>query len=90
MRPSPGLVLAALLVLLATQITRFVAPRRGPYAWTLLLSVAGLVIGELIAATGHFDGPSIGVVHPLADIAVVTIVQVLGLLLIGPGPVSDD
>jgi len=90
MRPSPGLVLAALLVLLATQVTRLVAPRRGPYAWTLLLSVAGLVSGELIAASGHLDRPAVGVVHPLADVLVIAAVQLLGRLLVGPGSRSPD
>ena len=90
MRPSPGLVLAALLVLLATQITRVVSPRRAPYAWTLLLSVAGLVIGELIAASGHLDGLAIGVVHPVADVLCIAAVQVLGLFLVGPGSGAGD
>jgi len=85
MRPGPGLVLAALLVLLATQVVRVVAPGRGPYAWTLLLSVAGLVTGELVAASGHLDGAAVGVVHPVADVLVIAAVQVVGQLLVGPG-----
>ena len=84
MRPSPGLVLAALLVLLATQVTRLAAPGRGPYAWTLLLSVAGLVIGELLAASGHLDRPGVGVVHPVAELLMISALQGLGLLLVGP------
>jgi hypothetical protein len=84
-RPSPGLVLAAMLVRRATQVARVVAPGRGPYAWTLLLSVAGMVTGELLAASGHLDVAAVGVLHPVADVLVIAVVQVVGQLLVGPG-----
>ena len=83
MRLSPGLVLAALLVLILTQVVRVVLPGRGPYLWTLLLSAAGLVAGEVLAASGHLNAPSIGVLHPLADIVVIALLQVAGALVAG-------
>ena len=82
MRASPGLVLALLLALVATQVTRLVVPTRGPYLWTLVVSVAGVVIGELVAGTGHLAGASVGVLHPLLDLAVVGMLQVAGALLV--------
>lgn len=83
MRPSPGLVFAVLLVLVLTQVVRVVLPGRGPYLWTLLLSMAGLVAGEVIAASGHLNAPSIGVLHPLADVLVIAALQGAGALVAG-------
>ena len=64
-------MLAALLVLVATQVTRLVVPGRGPYPWTLLLSAAGLIGGEIVAGSGYLASPAIGVVHPVADALVI-------------------
>lgn len=83
MRPSPGLVLALLLVIILTQAARVALPGRGPYLWTLLLSVAGLVGGEVMAASGHLSGPEVGVLHPFADLLVVAVLQVAGALVAG-------
>lgn len=83
MRPSPGLVLAILLVLILTQVVRVVLPGRGPYLWTLLLSSAGLVAGEVLAASGHLNAPSVGVIHPLADVLVIVLLQGAGALIAG-------
>jgi hypothetical protein len=83
MRPSPGLILAVLLVLVTTQVVRLVLPGRGPYLWTLLLSVAGLVVGEVIAASGHLNAPALGVLHPLADVAVIALLQAAGAVIAG-------
>lgn len=83
MRPSPGLVLAILLVLILTQVVRVVVPGRGPYLWTLLLSLAGLVAGEVLAASGHFNAPSVGVIHPVADVLVIAALQGAGALIAG-------
>jgi len=80
MRPSPGLLLAAVIVAAATQTVRLAFPGRGPYAWTLLLSIAGVMGGELVAATGHLGAPAIGVMHPLADALMVAGLHVVGLL----------
>jgi hypothetical protein len=83
MRPSPGLVLAVLLVLILTQVVRVVAPGRGPYLWTLLLSAAGLVGGEVLAASGHLNSPEVGVLHPVADVLAIAVLQVAGALVAG-------
>lgn len=85
MRPSPGLVLALLLVLILTQVVRIVLPGRGPYLWTLLLSAAGLAGGEVVAASGHLSAPSIGVLHPLADVLVIAVLQGAGAVVAGRG-----
>jgi hypothetical protein len=81
MRPSPGLILAVLLVLVATQVVRLVLPGRGPYLWTLLLSSGGLIAGEVIAASGHLNAPSLGVLHPLADVVVIAVLQAAGAVI---------
>jgi len=83
MRPSPGLILAVLLVLVTAQVVRLVLPGRGPYLWTLLLSAAGLVAGEVIAASGHLNAPSLGVLHPLADVVVIAVLQAAGAVIAG-------
>lgn len=90
MRPSPGLVLAVFLVAVATQLTRVAIPERGPYVWTLLLSVAGLVGGELLAASGPLANPAVGVIHPLADLAVIAVLQAGGAVLVAPRGPSQD
>jgi hypothetical protein len=81
MRPSPGLVLAVLLVLVFTQVARVILPGRGPYLWTLALSVAGLVAGEVLAASGHLNGASIGVLHPVADVLAIAALQAAGAVV---------
>jgi hypothetical protein len=83
MRPSPGLVLAVILVVILTQVVRVVLPGRGPYLWTLLLSAAGLVAGEVLAASGHLNAPTVGVLHPLADVLVIALLQGAGALVAG-------
>lgn len=77
-------MLAALLVLIATQVTRLVVPGRGPYPWTLLLSAAGLVGGEIVAGSGFLASPAIGVVHPLADVLVIALLQAGGAYVTAP------
>ena len=89
MRPSPGLVLALLVVIVATQVVRVVAPGRGPYLWTLLLSATGLAAGEVLAASGHLSAPSLGVLHPLADAVAIAFVQAGGAVLTGRGRAKD-
>jgi hypothetical protein len=77
-------VLAALLVLIATQVTRLVVPGRGPYPWTLLLSAAGLIGGEIVAGSGYLAFPAIGVVHPVADAVVIAVLQAAGAYVTAP------
>lgn len=83
MRPSPGLVLALALVLVLTQCVRVLLPGRGPYLWTLLLSAAGVAGGEMLAASGHLNGASLGVLHPMADVLVVALLQGAGAVVAG-------
>lgn len=84
MRPSPGLVLAAVIIGLTAALTRLLLPGRGPVAWTVLLSCAGLVGGEVVAGTGHLAAPSLGVVHPLPDLVAIGVLQGLGALVAAP------
>jgi hypothetical protein len=84
MPQSPGLLLAVLIALLATQVARIALPERaGPYLVTLGLSAAGVAVAELIAGFGHLTGPSVGVVHPFLDVVLVAAFQAVGLLLAG-------
>jgi hypothetical protein len=83
MRPSPGLVLAVLLVLILTQVVRLVLPGRGPYLWTLLLSMAGLAGGEVLAASGHLNAVAVGVLHPLSDVLIIAVLQGAGAVVTG-------
>jgi hypothetical protein len=84
MPQSPGLLLAVVIALVATQATRIALPdRAGPYLLTLGLSTAGVAGGELIAGFGRFTGPSVGVVHPVLDLVVVAAFQAVGVLLHG-------
>lgn len=89
MHPSPGLVLAALWVMLAAQASRVASPRRVPYPWLLLLSVAGLIGGETLAAGGHLATPVLGVLHPMADTVVTIGVVTVGVWIAGR-PAGDD
>jgi hypothetical protein len=89
-RPSPGLVLALLLALIATQVTRLVIPERGPYLWTLGISCLGVVLGELVAGSGHLAGVSLGVLHPVLDLAVVAVLQAVGALLVHAPARGDE
>ena len=84
MRPSPGLVLAALLVLVAAQVTRLVAPDRAPWLACVALAAAGLVGAEVIAATGHLGGPAIGSTHPLLDGAIMAALEAAGAFVVAP------
>ncbi len=81
---SPGIVLAVVLTLIAAQATRVVAPDRGPYLWSLSLAVVGLIVGELIALSGHLQGPAVGVLHPVIDVIVMGAVECAGVVVVAP------
>jgi hypothetical protein len=76
-------VLAVLLVLIATQISRFVVPPAVPYLVSLVLAVAGLLAGEVLALIPRFSGPSLGVLHPVTDLITIAIGQLAASLLFG-------
>ena len=78
---SPALALALLFVLVGAQATRVLAPRRGSYPWLLTLSLAGLLGAELVCIGLHIGGPTLGVLHPLADAAGIAVAEVAGLAL---------
>ena len=81
---SPGFLLAALLAVIVTQVTRVVLGPRGPYVATLGLSVLGLIAGEILAGSGHLLRPSLGVLHPAADAMMIVLAQAAGSLLFTP------
>ena len=81
---SPGVLLALLVVLIATQVTRLIAPGRGAYLWTLALALLGLIVGELIAYSGHLQGPSLGVLHPIPDLLTMAIIETAGVFVTSP------
>jgi hypothetical protein len=81
---SPGFLLAALVSLLLTQVARLAIRPHAPYIVTLGLSMLGLVGGEVLAGSGHLAHPSLGVLHPVADLLVVALVQGAGTVLLSP------
>ncbi len=80
---SPGIVLAVLIVAIAAQLTRLIAPRRGNDPIALACAVIGLLGAELVALSGH-GGPSLGSVHPAADVVGIALVEAAGLVLTAP------
>lgn len=82
---APGLVLAILVIGIATSVTRLAVGGRGPWALSLSLSVAGLAGGELLANTGRLTRPSVGVIHPVADLLVIAAVQITAALMMMSG-----
>ena len=76
--------MAVLLVLMAAQVTRLLVPGRGPYLWALLLAAAGVVAGEILAGSGHFASPAVGVIHPVPDATATALLEAGGALLLSP------
>jgi hypothetical protein len=81
---SPGLILGLLFTLIGAQLTRIVLPGRGAYGWTLLLAAAGVVAGELVAASVHVGGPSLGPLHPIPDAVAIALFEAVGAVLVSP------
>lgn len=82
---SPALLLGLVLALIGAQLTRVVVPHRLGYLPALALAVAGVVAAELVARLLHSAGPSVGGLHPLADVVGIAALEVAGALLRGPG-----
>ena len=80
---SPGIVLALLFVAIGAQLTRLLVPHRGNYLLALVCSAVGLLAAELVALEGH-GGPTLGAVHPRADIIGIGLVEAAGLVLAAP------
>ena len=74
----PVLVLAILLVLLATQLSYLVAPRAPHYLIRLGLSTLAVLIGEGISLFGPGARLAVGELHPVPDLAVLAVLQWLG------------
>jgi hypothetical protein len=81
---SPALGLAIAFVLIATQATRVLAPRRLGYAWAFLLAAVGLVTGEFVALGTRVGGPQLGPLHPVAEALGILAFELLGALITSP------
>ena len=80
---SPGIVLAVLIAAIGAQLTRLLVPGRGNYLIALVCAAVGLLGAELVALGGH-GGPSLGSVHPVADVIGMAIAEAIGLVLTAP------
>ncbi len=80
---SPGIVLAVLIAAIGAQLTRLLVPRRGNYVVALVCAAVGLLGAELVALGGH-GGPSLGTIHPVADVVGIAVAEVIGLVLAAP------
>ena len=78
---SPGLVLALTAAAIGNQASRIVLPVRNAWFAGFLLSVGGVLAGELAAGSSWLGGPSLGVLHPLPDAIGVIAFQVMGLVM---------
>lgn len=79
---SPSLALAILFALIGAQVTRVVRPRQGPFLVLLALSALGVLAGELAAIALHLGGPSLGVLHPVADAVAIGVVEGIGTAIL--------
>jgi hypothetical protein len=71
----PSFPLAALLILLATQVAYVIAPRRPPYLVRLGLSCLVVLVAELAASAGLGQALAVGNLHPALDLAGLAVSQ---------------
>jgi hypothetical protein len=71
----PVVVLAALLILLGTQLAYVVAPRAPHYLVRLGLSALAVVLGEASGIVGVGAQLALGELHPVNDLVVLAIAQ---------------
>jgi hypothetical protein len=71
----PVFVLAALVILLGTQLGYVVSPRAPHYLVRLGLSALAVLIGEAFAVAGVGAQLALGELHPVNDLLVLAIVQ---------------
>lgn len=71
----PAFVLAALLILLGTQLAYTVAPRAPHYLIRLGLSASAVVLGEGLGALGVGGRLALGDLHPVNDLAILAVLQ---------------
>jgi hypothetical protein len=74
----PVLVLAALLILLGTQVSYLLAPRAPHYLVRLGLSTLAVLIGEALSLVGPGARLALGELHPVADLALLAAFQWAG------------
>lgn len=79
---TPAIGLGILVVLIGAQVAHLVT-RRLPYLLALPLSAAGVVGAEVVVAALRFGGPSVGVLHPVADALGVAVCETAGAALTG-------
>ena len=72
---APAFVLAALLILLGTQLAYIVAPRAPHYLVRLGLSTLAVLLGEGLSVLGLGARLTLGDLHPGTDLAVLVIIQ---------------
>lgn len=71
----PVLVLALLLILLATQLAYMVAPRAPHYLVRLGVSTLAVLAGEALGAAGLGAGLALGELHPVTDVAALAVLH---------------
>jgi hypothetical protein len=71
----PVFVLAALVILLGTQLAYVVAPRAPQYLIRLGLSALAVLLGEALAVAGVGAGLALGELHPVNDLVALAIAQ---------------
>jgi len=71
----PVFVLAALLILLGTQLAYVVAPRAPHYLVRLGLSALAVLLGEASGMAGVGARLALGELHPVNDLLVLAIAQ---------------
>jgi hypothetical protein len=71
----PAFVLAALLILLGTQLAYVVAPRAPHYLVRLGLSTLAVLLGEGLSVLGLGARLTLGDLHPGTDLVVLVILQ---------------
>lgn len=71
----PVFVLAALLILLGTQLAYVVAPRAPHYLVRLGLSALAIILGEASGIAGLGARLALGELHPVNDLVVLALVQ---------------
>lgn len=74
----PVLVLAILLVLVATQLSYLVAPGGPHYLIRLGLSTLAVLVGEAISLLGPGARLAVGELHPVTDLALLAVLQWAG------------
>ncbi|MEO6797575.1 MAG: hypothetical protein ABI401_09815 [Candidatus Dormibacter sp.] len=74
----PTFILAALLILLGTQVAYVIAPRAPQYLVRLGLSALAVLVGELVGSAGLAQRFALGDFHPATDLALLGVVQWLG------------